>query len=68
MVKLVRDYRSTPQVVHLANGLLARAGGLARSARLELVAQRPAGPEPQFTAYADDVGRGGRRRDRGGQA
>ncbi len=55
VVKLVRDYRSTPQVVHLANGLLARAGGLARSARLELVAQRPPGPEPQFTAYADDV-------------
>ncbi|MDP9220402.1 MAG: ATP-dependent DNA helicase UvrD2 [Actinomycetota bacterium] len=55
VVKLVRDYRSTPQVVALANGILARAGGLARSARLELIAQRPTGPEPQFTAYADDV-------------
>jgi DNA helicase-2/ATP-dependent DNA helicase PcrA len=55
VVKLVRDYRSTPQVVHLANGVLARAGGLARSARLELVAQRPPGPEPQFTSYSDDV-------------
>jgi DNA helicase-2/ATP-dependent DNA helicase PcrA len=55
VVKLVRDYRSTPQVVHLANALLARAGGPARAARLELVAQRPAGPEPQFTPYADDV-------------
>ena len=55
MVKLVRDYRSTPQVVALANGVLARAGGLARSARLELIAQRPAGPDPSFTSYADDV-------------
>jgi DNA helicase-2/ATP-dependent DNA helicase PcrA len=55
VVKLVRDYRSTPQVVHLANGVLARAGGLARAARLELVAQRPAGPDPTFTPYADDV-------------
>jgi DNA helicase-2/ATP-dependent DNA helicase PcrA len=55
VVKLVRDYRSTPQVVHLANAVLARAGGLARTARLELQAQRPAGPEPTFTAYADDV-------------
>ena len=55
VVKLVRDYRSTPQVVQLANGVLARAGGLARSARLELVAQRPDGPPPQFTAYPDDV-------------
>ncbi len=55
VVKLVRDYRSTPQVVGLANGVLARAGGVARSARLELIAQRPAGPEPQFTPYADDV-------------
>lgn len=27
VVKLVRDYRSTPQVVHLANGLLAQARG-----------------------------------------
>jgi DNA helicase-2/ATP-dependent DNA helicase PcrA len=55
VVKLVRDYRSTPQVVHLANQVLARAGGLARTARLELQAQRPAGAEPSFTSYADDV-------------
>jgi DNA helicase-2/ATP-dependent DNA helicase PcrA len=55
VVKLVRDYRSTPQVVHLANALLARSGGPARAARLELQAQRPPGPDPQFTAYADDV-------------
>lgn len=55
VVKLVRDYRSTPQVVALANGLLARVPTSQRQARLELVAQRPAGPPPQFTEYADDV-------------
>src|SRR4051812_37715881 len=55
VVRLVRDYRSTPQVVALANGLLAQAGGRGSPARLELVAQRPAGPEPTLTAYEDDV-------------
>jgi DNA helicase-2/ATP-dependent DNA helicase PcrA len=55
VVRLVRDYRSTPQVVALANGLLARAGGRGSPARLELVAQRPPGPEPTLTAYEDDV-------------
>ena len=54
-VKLVRDYRSTPQVVALANGLLAGVPAAQRHARLELVAQRPAGPAPTFTEYDDDV-------------
>ncbi|WP_285821150.1 ATP-dependent DNA helicase UvrD2 [Cellulosimicrobium sp. Marseille-Q4280] len=55
VIRLVRDYRSTPQVVHLANQLLARAGraGGAHQA-LELVAQRPAGPPVSYTAYDDD--------------
>ncbi len=62
VVKLVRDYRSTPQVVGLANRILAARtaeGERNRSAPpwptpLELVAQRPAGPEPTFTECADD--------------
>ncbi|WP_221492512.1 ATP-dependent DNA helicase UvrD2 [Streptomyces griseoloalbus] len=54
VVKLVRDYRSTPQVVHLANGLLAQARGRAAEHRLELVSQRPAGSEPVFTEYTDE--------------
>nr|WP_199832334.1 ATP-dependent DNA helicase UvrD2 [Streptomyces pactum] len=54
VVKLVRDYRSTPQVVHLANGLLAQARGRAADHRLELVSQRPAGPEPVYTEYSDE--------------
>ncbi|WP_193365928.1 MULTISPECIES: ATP-dependent DNA helicase UvrD2 [Kitasatospora] len=54
VVKLVRDYRSTPQVVHLANGLLAQARGQAAQHRLELVSQREAGPEPVYREYQDE--------------
>ncbi|PJM96015.1 ATP-dependent DNA helicase UvrD2 [Streptomyces sp. CB01373] len=54
VVKLVRDYRSTPQVVRLANGLLAQARGRAADHRLELVSQRAPGPEPAYTEYADE--------------
>jgi len=45
-VRLVRDYRSTPQVVHVANRLMANDD--------ELVAQRKTGPEPAVTKYADE--------------
>ncbi|MFD7613362.1 ATP-dependent DNA helicase UvrD2 [Streptomyces sp. NPDC059828] len=54
VVKLVRDYRSTPQVVHLANGLLRQASGRAAEHRLELVSQRDPGPEPAYTEYGDE--------------
>ncbi len=54
LIRLVRDYRSTPQVVALANTLLAKASGPAARVRLELVAQRPAGPAPSFTEYPDE--------------
>ncbi|MFF3781659.1 ATP-dependent DNA helicase UvrD2 [Streptomyces sp. NPDC001933] len=54
VVKLVRDYRSTPQVVHLANGLLSQARGRAAEHRLELVSQREPGVEPAYTEYADE--------------
>src|SRR3954469_5887384 len=53
VVRLVRDYRSTPQVVGLASRLLDRVPVAQRQARVELVAQRPAGPEPTFTGYDD---------------
>ena len=52
-IRLVRDYRSTPQVVGLANDLLRRAGPGAATA-LELVAQRDPGPPAAFTTYDDD--------------
>jgi DNA helicase-2/ATP-dependent DNA helicase PcrA len=51
-VRLVRDYRSTPQVVGLANGVIARStGGVAR---LELLAQQPPGPPPVFAEHDDE--------------
>ncbi|MGW0804405.1 ATP-dependent DNA helicase UvrD2 [Nonomuraea sp. NPDC002799] len=51
LIKLVRDYRSTPQVVDLANLVIAKG----RSPhRLELVAQRPEGPKPAFTEHDDE--------------
>jgi DNA helicase-2/ATP-dependent DNA helicase PcrA len=63
MVRLVRDYRSTPQVVAVANRLAAgaRAGTSPAGAPVTgpaddgaLVAQRPAGPDPVVTRYTDD--------------
>lgn len=54
LVKLVRDYRSTPQVVHLANGLLNQAKGRAADHRLELISQREAGPDPVHAEYPDE--------------
>ncbi|MFD7080242.1 ATP-dependent DNA helicase UvrD2 [Streptomyces sp. NPDC002181] len=54
LVKLVRDYRSTPQVVHLANGLLAQAKGRAAEHRLELLSQREPGPDPVYAEYPDE--------------
>jgi DNA helicase II / ATP-dependent DNA helicase PcrA len=55
VVRLERDYRSTPQVVRVANGVLADARGTASTHRLTLRAQRPDGPEPVFTEYSDEV-------------
>jgi DNA helicase II / ATP-dependent DNA helicase PcrA len=47
VVRLVRDYRSTPQVVAVANGLVSSSAALA--------AQRPRGPAPVLTEYPDDA-------------
>ncbi|HVN12220.1 MAG TPA: ATP-dependent helicase, partial [Kineosporiaceae bacterium] len=56
VVRLVRDYRSTPEVVGLANALLARAAGTRPGVeRLQLRAQRPPGPAPTLTGYDDDL-------------
>ena len=50
-IELVRNYRSTPQIVTAANTLLA--GGATRS--VELRAEQPAGPEVTYTPHPDEV-------------
>jgi DNA helicase-2/ATP-dependent DNA helicase PcrA len=54
VVRLVRDYRSTPQVVGLANAVIRQARGAEARLRLELVGQRPSGPEPDLRIFPDE--------------
>lgn len=54
VVKLQRDYRSTPQVTDLANTVISRATGRMAGTRLELQGMRPPGPAPHFHTYDDE--------------
>ena len=49
VVRLHRDYRSTPQVVELANSVVGRG-----EAGLVLTGQRPDGPAPTFAEFDDE--------------
>jgi DNA helicase-2/ATP-dependent DNA helicase PcrA len=57
VVRLERDYRSTPEIVDLANRLVAAATGVDGrvSAGVRLIGQRPSGPAPTFAEYDDEV-------------
>ena len=55
LVRLERDYRYTPQVVSLANRVIAAARGRMAGSRLQLIGQRSPGPEPRFSEHPDEA-------------
>ena len=55
VIKLIRDYRSTPQIVEVANKILDASGPSGLPGRVTLRSQRDAGPVPTYREYSDEV-------------
>jgi DNA helicase-2/ATP-dependent DNA helicase PcrA len=55
IVRLVRNYRSSPQIVELANTLISAAKDAPAGARLELVSQQREGLVPAIRGHDDDL-------------
>src|SRR5215204_4648209 len=55
IIRLVRDYRSTPQVVGCANKVMSQLAAEAGLSAVTLEAQRPPGPEPEFAQAPDEA-------------
>jgi DNA helicase-2/ATP-dependent DNA helicase PcrA len=54
-VRLERDYRSTPEVVSLANQVIGAARDRPAGSRLRLIGQRKPGPDPVFAEHDDEA-------------
>jgi DNA helicase-2/ATP-dependent DNA helicase PcrA len=59
VIRLVRDYRSTPQVVRCANSIMAAPGNTEKASNasfrpVTLQAQQPAGPEVEFVESSEE--------------